>query len=1144
MTARYELRTTSSMSTLIFLSTPQQPIENFLSLSLMSLFYQNIHPCQIHDIMTLMTQQNATLGLFQESYKRLNKAQKQAVDTIDGPVLIVAGPGSGKTEILSLRVANILLQTDIKASNILCLTFTDSATHNMRSRIEKYLKEDAYRVNIHTFHNLCTSIISNYPEYFYDGAIVHPADDVTKINILETIIKELPHNSKINSFHPEQGYSFLRAIQGTISNLKRAGITSGDLETILNENDRDILVLNERLSGILSERVSEATYDRFCTEFEKLYKERGNRHVLNYVSLVDALYLNFKTAVKEKKDFSDWKTKNTDKNTKGENVFKDTKRSDILREINGVYKKYQAELYRQGYQDFDDMILDVLTVLKKNESLRLKIQEQYQYILVDEFQDTNDAQMRIIYYLTHNDFNENKPNIMAVGDDDQAIYKFQGAELSNILEFTKMYSDVQVISLTQNYRSNSEIVDASLAMIRNSEFRLENLLKGFIKELKSDTKFADRNVLNNKNAIEIKEFDTKLHEYSYVADKIKEIVDKGIDAEKIAIISRNHRDLTAIIPYLSSRDIPLRYEKDQHVLKQNHIKQIINILHFANNTLHEDKDFLLSKILSFPFWNIKQIDLWSLSRKAYADRTDWLSTETDSAEINSAKDKLLELVNLATYENAEHVIDYILNKTGFRDYYFNSEKFTHEKSEYLVFLSNLRAFIQAIRDYKQGKEINISHVIDFVKVYENNDNLNLSDKSPFVNARNAVNLLTAHKSKGLEFEIVFVLSGNESTWANNKAHATYLPKNLPITPAGDNEDDWLRLFFVTLTRAKDHIYITNHRADDKGKGTDRLRFLNMMNSVEVEEGAVDHINSTDILESSVLLANQNIRTDFIDSEKALLDSILENFTLAITHINNFLNVPKGGPMYFLENNVLRFPQAKTPNAGYGSAMHNILNKSLLYLKTQKKYPLLDEVKKWFTEYLQFERLSRQDYKNFLEKGLSALDLIYKEKILTMKEAEVSEVDFKNEGVFLREGGEVICLTGKIDVLHFQDRNEVYVADYKTGKALKDWDKGLAEHDKIKLHFYKNQLIFYKILIKNSKNLNHLKVLGGMLEFIEGDESLINLHLDITDEDMERLEKIIVGVHKRIMAHDFSIPEEVKEMGEFESIKAFEEMMMG
>lgn len=1094
--------------------------------------------------MTTMTQTSPQHDLFNTSYKRLNTAQKQAVDTIDGPVLIVAGPGSGKTEILSLRVANILLQTDIKASNILCLTFTESATHNMRSRIERYLKEDAYRVNIHTFHNLCTTIISDYPEYFYDGAIIHPADDVTKINILENLIKNQPHDSKIKSYHPDQGFMFLRPILNTVSNLKKAGLTPEDVKTILDENDKDLILLNERLSPIMSERISESTYEKFNTEFEKLYKEKGSKYVLNYPSLIDALYLNFKSNVKEKKDFTDWKSKNTDKNNKGENIFKDTKKADTLREINDIYKKYQTELYKQSFHDFDDMILDVLTVLRKNESLRLKIQEQYQYVLVDEFQDTNDAQMQIIYSLTHNDFNEGKPNIMAVGDDDQAIYKFQGAELSNILEFTKMYNDVKVISLTQNYRSNSEIVDASLSMIRNSEFRLENLLKGFVKNLKSDKEFDKKNILKNNNAIEIKEFDTRLHEYTYVAEKIKEIMKLGVEAENIAVITRNHDDLTSLVPYLSHRHIPIRYEREQHVLNQTHIKQIIDILDYANNTLHEDKDFLLSKILSFPFWNIRKVDLWNLSRKAYTDRKDWMSTESDSIEINEAKEKLQEIISLASYENAEHVIDYILTKTGFKEYYFSLDKYTHQKSEYLVFLSNLRAFIQAIREYKQGKEINVSHVMDFVKVYENNKNLRLSDKSPFVNARNAVNLLTAHKSKGLEFEVVFVLSSNESTWANKKANSSYLPKNLPITPAGDNEDDWLRLFFVTLTRARDHIYITNHRANDNGKESDRLRFLNMLGEIEIQDGVIDNVDGTDMLESSSVSSSGNIETKFIDTEDALLDSVLEEYVLAITHVNNFINIGRGGPMSFLENNLLRFPQAKIANAGYGSAMHNTLNKSLLFLKSQKKYPSLSEVKSWFTEFLQHERLSRQDHKDFLAKGLSKLDLIYKEKILTMKEDDMSEVDFKNEGVTLKDDDLIIPVTGKIDILHHKGGDGVYVADYKTGKPFTDWVKGNLEHEKIKLHFYRYQLIFYRMLIQGSKRYKNLNVLGGVLEFVEGDTELCDLYLDIKDEDVERLKKLIVAVYRRIMSHDFSVPESVLGLGELESIEEFERVLLG
>ncbi len=275
-----------------------------------------------------------------------------------------------------------------------------------------------------------------------------------------------------------------------------------------------------------------------------------------------------------------------------------------------------------------------------------------------------------------------------------------------------------------------------------------------------------------------------------------------------------------------------------------------------------------------------------------------------------------------------------------------------------------------------------------------------------------------------------------------------------------------------------------------------------------------------------------LQAKFIDTEKALLDSILEDYTPAITHINNFLNIPRGGPMTFLENNLLRFPQAKGASSGYGTAMHAVLNDSLLYLKKNDKYPNLSEVKDWFIKRLQYERLNKEDYKNYSEKGLNALDLIYKDKILTLQKQDKSEIDFKHEGVVLENK----------DILHFQDENNVYVADYKTGKNIKDFDKG-AEYEKIKSHFYKNQLIYYKLLIKKSKSFNHLNVLGGMLEFLEGDNELYNLYLDIQDEDIERLERLIIAVYRRIKNHDFTIPDSLKDIGELESIEGFEEILL-
>ena len=1094
---------------------------------------------------------------FQEAYKKLNPAQKKAVDTIDGPVLVVAGPGSGKTQVLALRVAQILRETDMRPSNVLCLTFTDSASHNMRERLITFMGEDAYRVSIHTFHNLCTAIINNNPEFFYKGATLRAADDVTKFGVIEKIIESMPHDAELRSYHPDQGYTYIRDLMSTISHIKKAGLTVQDFKNILDENDKDLIVLNERLSPILSKTVSQSSYEEFVQEFTKLYKEKGDRRVLSYHSLLDALYINFNTSVTEKADFSAWKESHTEKNTKGERMFKDTRRADKLREVATVYEQYTSQMFNQGYYDFDDMILDVLKTVEKSDILRYKIQEQYQYILVDEFQDTNDAQMRLVWLLTNNPASEGRPNIMVVGDDDQAIYKFQGAELSNIVDFTKMYSDVEIITLTENYRSNSDIVSSSLSMIRTGTHRLENILKGFTKDLKSSRAFDLKNTLKKKTPIDIQEFDTKLHEYTYVADEIAKAIKAGVEAEHIAVIGRHHKDLVGLVPYLQKKEIPIRYEREQHVLTEPHIQQIVYMLRHANNGLTELHDDILSKVLAYPFWNISTIELWTLSRAAYNERKSWM--DVVSAEENEktkykapesvkkAVEHLLEVTRLATHENAEHVIDYIINQTGFRDFYFNSDKFTHEKSEYLVFLSSLRTFVQAIRECKQGKELSVADVVSFVDTYEDN-NLILSDTSPFVNARNAVNLLTSHKSKGLEFEIVFILSATDKVWSGaGMPNKLKLPVNLPLAPAGDTEDDQLRLFFVALTRAKNHLYITSHRADDSGKKANRLRFVESLGvgeseAVVIAEGEDD---TTNLLESSMLAVNRkhaHMGPHFLDTEKALLDTLTKDHVLSITHINNFLNVEKGGPMLFLENNLLRFPQAKTAPLGYGTALHAVLNQSLVCLKTEKRYPTLEEVTEWFTQALRFERLSKSEYQVHLDRGIDALKRIYVEKILTFTGDELSEVDFKHEGVVLTDGETYVPVAGKIDLIRFTNGG-VYVCDYKTGREKKDW-KGKDQNDKVKLHMYKQQLAFYKLLLKKSKNYSGLKVLAGQLEFLETEgESLMTLASEIEDTEVERLEKLVVAIYKRIQSHDFTIPPEVTGLDGLEAVERWEEVLL-
>ncbi|HEX8390192.1 MAG TPA: UvrD-helicase domain-containing protein, partial [Candidatus Saccharimonadales bacterium] len=193
--------------------------------------------------------------MFKERYKALNDAQRQAVDTIEGPLMVIAGPGTGKTELLSLRVANILRVSDTAPQNILCLTFTESGATAMRERLAGLIGADAYRVAIHTFHSFGSEIINQYGEYFYHGAHFRPADELTGYETLRAIFEKLPHDNPLSSTM-NGDFTYLRDVQSTISDLKKSGLTSDELTAILDRNDRFSAWLQPRLDAALGDRLS------------------------------------------------------------------------------------------------------------------------------------------------------------------------------------------------------------------------------------------------------------------------------------------------------------------------------------------------------------------------------------------------------------------------------------------------------------------------------------------------------------------------------------------------------------------------------------------------------------------------------------------------------------------------------------------------------------------------------------------------------------------------------------------------------------------------------------------------------------------------------------------------------------------------
>lgn len=1106
------------------------------------------------------------MSQFEERYSQLNSEQKKAVDMIDGPVMVVAGPGSGKTELLSLRVANILRTVDIRPDNILCLTFTDAAAFNMRQRLVGLLGRDAYRVAIHTFHTFGVEVINRYPEYFYNGAIFLPADDVTQTEILEGIFQELEYDNPIRSEHQNK-FVYLNPVKKAIEYLKKAGLIPKEFTRILEANKKEASLIDPLISAALTVRVSKKmipALEGIISELSRIPVEPlpGGFKSLGVViaqSLTEAV--NQASESDSTAPITEWKKEWTAKGDDKLTHLIDVSREPRMSELASVYQAYMTRMHEAGYYDFNDMILDAIAMLENNIGARLDLQERYQYLLVDEFQDTNDAQMRLIRLLTDHEVHEGRPNIMVVGDDDQAIYKFQGAEISNILQFRTAFRDVALVALKQNYRSTADILAAARHIIKKGVNRLENILP----EIQKDLQAANKKL--KAGAIHSKEFASREAEYQWVVKEISGLIASGVPTKEIAVISREHKLLEAIVPYFHVARVPIAYERQQNVLEEPHILQLITMMRFVDSLMKkiESADDLLPEILSYPFWGIKRAKIWELSVRAYCDKAPWLSAMfATGGELKDIADFFIGLGAQATYATAEEILHELIGGpqlmlpdenedveplekpvphemfSPFRAFYFGKEKFDHHRADYLRFLSSLQSFIGVLREYHRGQPVSVNDAVSFVDTHVSNK-LPIGNFSPFINAQDAVQLMSAHKAKGLEFEAVFVINCQEDIWASGKSRGQFpLPSNLPIAPAGDTLDDQLRLFYVAITRARRLLYLTSHCFDYKGKESARLGFVapGEMTPAYFNPESIE-LEAMDITPELLLSQSWDARhaAPFVADEKALLKPMLKEYKLSVTHLQNFLNVADAGPRAFLERNLLRFPEPKSSSGVFGSAFHSTIQRIYQELKHTEVLPKLEQVEEWFRYFLKDGRLNKKETEMLEKRGIKALEMYYPAKHDSFSAKDKIEFNFKEQGVVIGEAH----LEGKIDCLS-QSGTEMIVRDFKTGKAIASWEPSDA-YEKIKAWKYRQQLAFYKLLVEHSRDFGGKnQVMRGIIEFVEPlRDNLIDLPLDIDPAYTERLTKLIEIVYGKIINLD--LPDISKYSKDFSGILQFEDDLL-
>lgn len=1084
---------------------------------------------------------------FTTRYTQLNDEQRLAVDTIDGPLLVVAGPGTGKTELLSMRVANILQKTDTLPGNILCLTFTDSGAVAMRSRLSSIIGPDAYKVAIQTFHSFGTEVINLNREYFYRGAEFQPADELSSYEILTGIFDELDHTSPLISKNNGE-YVYLSDVLSAIGELKQAGLSNDELLNIIDANEEVLNAVEKDLSDIFANRMSTSMLSLLVPITERVASLPLPKLPAAITPLSSELALSmaraFDAAVESNKTtpLTAWRDEWLEKDSASRFVFKDRKRHLKLRSLANIYFAYISRMEQAGVYDYNDMILNVVHAMELHADLKANLQEKYQYILVDEFQDTNLAQLRILFNLTDTPHGDS-PNIMAVGDDDQAIYSFQGADVNNINRFREHYPEYKSVVLTNNYRSTPEILSTARDVIMQADGRLEQIMD-------IDKNLTARAPIKN-GAIDRTGLPNRVDEYAWVAQSIADEIKKGTSPKDIAVIARGHKELISLVPFLQHLDISINYERRDNILDMESIKTLELLAHISValfNGDHEIADSKLPEALSHPMFNLSPEIIWRLSLQSYRSGLTWLETMLSTPDLRPIAEWFLERARAVPHETLEVHIDNLIGVPTEEDvttyvspyyqYYFGAKALAEAPDAYITTLEALRTLRTKLREYQPNDSLHIPDMLEFVRMHQELNSRITNVRSSSIALDGAVNLLTAHKSKGLEFDTVYIINSVDSHWGervHSRSQLISYPENLLIRPSANTYNERLRLYFVAMTRAKRQLHISYSTENDKAKETLAAGFLS---GTTLAETIVKPEHSMqDLLELNQLVWQDRITERPTATMKELLAPTLEKYKLSATHLNNFIDLAHGGPAMFLMNNLLRFPQAKSASASYGTAVHATLQRAHNHLIATGERRPIEDVLGDFVHELEKQRMSDSDFTFFSKKGAESLAVFLAAHYSTFTASQRTELSFANQGVVVGEAH----LTGSLDLVDFNDKT-ITVTDYKTGRPSSSW-KTTTDYDKIRLYKYRQQLMFYQLLCENSRDYSKYHFDGGVLQFVEPDDrgEIHALQEVFSNEDLERFTKLITAVWHCITTL------ELPDVSEFEptlkGIAAFEDMLI-
>ncbi len=1005
---------------------------------------------------------------FTEEFEKLNEKQQLAVNTIEGPVMVIAGPGTGKTQILASRIGKILLETDAYPENILCLTYTDAGVVAMRKRLLQFIGPDAYKVNIYTFHAFCNDVIQENLSLFEKTAL-DPISDLEKIELYKELIDGFPKNHPLKRYRGDV-YFEINNLQSLFSAMKREGWTP----------------------EFISQRIDEYIAS-LPTRDEFIYKRK---------------YKEFNAG-----------------DLKRDKIEEEKEKMEKLRAAVSEFDHFQQMMRKKNRYDFDDMINWVIKAFEENKNLLANYQEKFQYILVDEYQDTSGTQNRIVELLISY---WEKPNVFVVGDDDQSIYRFQGANVENMLQFADAYkNDLLTVVLTNNYRSTQPILDVSKTLINRNEERLVKQIEGLSKELLS----SNEKIKQLLHQPHIHEYETMRQEMIGITKKVQQLLAQGTLPGDIGIIYKENKYGLELADYFKLLNIPVYSKRSLNLLELPLVQKITLLLRYlaSEHDVAYSGDEMLFEILHFNWFGIPPVEVAKLSmevaEKKYSDRKismrqllveksntpakDLFSTGIHPG-LKAASTAIEELISDVSNITLRNLFENIIRKAGVLKHIMNST----DKHWQLQVLSGFFDFVKD--ETHRTPLLSLQQLVNLIDLMEKEEitlplvQVSGSDKG--------VNLMTAHGSKGLEFEHVFFAGCNASFWEKKrKPGGGYkLPDTMFTSQqAGSDEEELRRLFYVALTRAEQHLYISYSKYKNDGKELEPSMFIAEIQdeqNLAVEQIIVDG----DVLsEFSALHFDMPQAPEIEKLEEEYISRILDKFVMNVTALNHFLKCP----LEFYFKNIVKIPSQKNEATEFGSAVHYALEK--LFRKMQDsgkdRFSSQDEFIADFEWYMHRHRESftKEQFARRLEYGQEVLKNYYEKYIGSFNKIVAIERNIRN--VLVKD----VPIKGKIDKLEF-DGKSVNVVDYKTGDPEKAIPKTKGPSDKEPNGGdYWRQAVFYKILIDNYEQKDW-KVISTEFDFIEPDKkkNYRKEKVIITPADITTVTQQIKSTWEKIQNREF------------------------